>query len=291
MIQVLQFEQKDNKPRLIGFNELTMEEGIVKDGNIVDTDAFNAILKKLFSEAQPNAIKVKELYVTIPYNLLYTFVEDFSHHSKQKSMEIAMTAKVKDHSPVLLSELSVDYASVNKGHTVSYAAYASPKKWQERLLKAVTKEGVDTIEFVPEPIANMALTGEYITDDFALFSCHNEQVSLSVFHNGLLYDTFYLGGFKSATKVNCTACYNAFKRSQRNFTTQFKKEFIQLFFSGFNKGQTKIIKNYFGEQKNPLQFINGTKSKLNEFLPYETEKAILFGLFNLISSRFVDVSG
>lgn len=205
VLQILQFEEDNHVYKLTGFNEVSLEDDIVREGNIIDMNAFKPLLAELFSEAKPQVINAKKLYVNIPYNLLYSFVGDFPNNTKEVFLQKAMTDKLKSHSPVPIEELSLDFASEKHGHEISYAVYASPKKWQERLLRACKKVGVKSIEFVPESVAYMHLIKEPFVEDGALFSCHKSKISLSVLHSGLLYDSFNISDFTQDTPLDCSA--------------------------------------------------------------------------------------
>jgi len=288
-LQLLQYERVNERYKLLGFNEVKLAEGVVKEGSISDMDAFKSSLADLFSNAKPESIKAKTLYVNIPHHLSYSFVHDFPHHLKRESLQKSMMDKVERHSPIPLEELSFDFAMIEKDHMISYAAYAIPKKWQDRLLKACEAVGVKSIEFVPESFAQIALLAEdspaLAGEDFALFSCHRDQVSISIFHSGLLDDSYQIGEFGEDLLVDCSQFLPEFKKAQEEIKAQFGSGLQSIFFAGFNEDQRETIKGQFKPEKASIAFIDGKDSPLSELIPYENLKLILFGLFNYITTR------
>ena len=281
-LTLLQFTGQGEACELLGFNEVELDSGIVENSEIISMDQFQYALSDLFTEAQPNPINATELCTNIPYHLLYTFVEDFSHKSKKSSDEAAMLAKVREHSPIEIEDLSLEYHSREKGHKLSYAAYASPKKWQSRLLKACKKIGVSSINFVPEPLSHIALSPQIDKGDFALFSFHESQVFLSIFHNGLIYDSYFLSDLNDISAETCASCFNEFSNAQEDFYNHFNKKISSLYFVGFDKAHAKMIRDHFENQALPLNFLDGEESPLAKLMPYESKRASLFGLFNVL---------
>lgn len=281
-LTLLQVELDDKGYELIGFNEVELEPGIVQDGKIMSMGQFKDVLVDLFAQAQPHSIKTSELWVNIPFHLLYTFVEDFLHKTKKDSLQKAMLKKVREHSPVPTNELLLSYCSSEKGHKTIFAAYASPKKWQDRLLKACKEVGINTIEYVPEPAAHMALLNEGDEGNFALFSFHEGQIFLSLFYQGLIYDSYFLSNLGGSLDEDCTLCFAEFTKAQEDFLNHFNEEIENLYFVGFKKDHQENIQVYFKEKKIPLIFLNGKSSGLNALMPHESHRASLFGMFNVL---------
>lgn len=281
-ITLLQFKSENGVYELIGFNEISLNEGIVERENIINMEEFKNALSDLFSQAKPEAVKANQLWTNIPYDLLFTFVEDFSHKSKQSLDESVMLNRVKEHSPIPAEELSLQYHSVEKGHNVTCSAYASPKKWEDRLLKACKDFGINSIKFIPEPIAHLSLADEKNDGNFALFSCHEERIFLTLFRNGLIHDSYFLSDLDDPSSLDCEVCFAEFQIAQDEFVNRFSSKLESLYFVGFAKNQITAIKKYFKDQDLPLNFLDGKNSGLNSLMPYEPERASLFGLFNVL---------
>lgn len=285
LLQVLQYERDGNENKLLGFNEVSVKRSVVKEGKILDLDQFKLLLTELFSNAMPEAIKTKKLFVSIPQYLLYSFVDDFPPHVTEEYMNRSLMDKVEKFSPVPVGELSFDYAMTANNHGASYAAYAIPKKWQERLLKACKEVDISSIEFVPEPIAVISLMPNVPVYPFALFFSYQGAVSISIFHNGLLYDSYHLGEFGENLLVDCSKCLSEFEQAQKELELKFESNLEKVFFAGFDSNQIKLIKKQFSGKKVSLEFIDGQASSLEKLMPFEASRLILFGLFNFVTRR------
>ena len=286
MLRLLQFKKKVTGFELMGFNEVFLEPDLVHQGKIADMGAFKTSLHELFEESQPYPVKAGNLYVNIPDNLVYSFVKDFPHHAVHRSICPLMMDSARKHLPVPFEDLHPEFASVTTDHKVSYALYASPKKWRERLSKACKEFGVKSIEFIPESVASVTLAEYEQGEDFALFSGYRGGISLSLFHNGLLYDSYYFGDFENELPADCSAdCMSEFERAQADFEETFGRDFDRLIFIGFESAHEKKIGKLFEKRGYDLNFIGSEHSDLNALIPYEKGRTVLFGLFNYLMKR------
>ncbi len=282
-LQVLQFDLKNGDLTMVAFNELSLIQGTMNKGEIISMDDFKSVLTELFAQAQPKAIRTKKLYMNIPYHLLYTFVEDFSHKASESSLKESILATVGGHCPISIDDLILDFAMTEKEHKISYAAYAFPKKWQQRLIKVCKELGIDSIEFIPEPISHLALNEVSVLEDAALFSSHKEKIYLSLFRNGLLYDSYLLGQFDDNGLMNCDVCLAEFDKAQRAFADQFESEMKSLYFIGFTDENQKNIEKSFKSADNSVIFIDAKHAALSKLIPYEFDKTTLFGIFDVVT--------
>lgn len=281
--QVLQFNRHDNTVDLAGYNEIMLAKGIVVEGNIIDMDAFQFTLTELFSQAKPNSVKGGKLFVNIPHYQLYTFVEDFSSGTKEPFLKESLMTMVKQHSPIPLEELTLEFASAQKGKKLSYAAYGSPVRWQNRLLKACREVGITAIEFVPEPICHKALFPESAEDDLVLFSNQGGRVFLSVFHNGLIYDSYFLTELAEGRPIDCSECFGTVKKTRADFTNHFGSPLSAMSFVGFDEIQKKSIEDHYKTEKNVLSFLDPKHTDgIGKLIPFESKRSTLFGLLHLL---------
>ena len=283
MLQLLQYSYEDGRYSLVGFNEVLLNGCVSKESSILDMEAFKVSISELFLNAEPQPVKAGRLFINVPHNLLYSFVYDFFHHFKEDSLQKLMMSNIEKVSPVSVDELSFNYVMTDKGHTFSYAAYAVLKKWQDRLLTALKEVGVKSIEFIPEPVAEISLFGEAVLNDFALFSYFRGQIFISVFHNGLLYDSYSLGTFVEDLSADCSGCLREFDRTTKEMESQFGTKLNNVYFIGFTDNQFQFIEKQFESRSESIAFIRSENSVLNDILPYTNDKLILFGLFNYVT--------
>ena len=281
-IEVLQFERKDNHLKLLGHNELALNEGVVKEGQILNMEIFKQVLVNLFAQAKPNPIKVNKLYLNIPFQLLYTFVEDFAHKQHEEAMRLSVMNTIKGHFPISVDNLVLDFAFAEKNHKISAGVFASPKKWRDRLRRACKEIGVSELEFVPEPLCHSALLGEQSDADLAIFSLYKNQVYLTLFRNGLIYDSYLASHLEADTSSTCLDCHSEFRKAQKDFEVRFGVTLKNLYFLGFDKSLEKNIRENFDSKNESLNFPEVQKNSLSEFVPPDPTKITLFGLFSIV---------
>lgn len=284
-LQLFQFERSRNGFKMLGFNEVSLIEGLVRDGEILNMDAFKDILVGLFSEATPRAIQTKNLHVNVPFELLYTFVQDSSYKSNEDALRTSIMETVRGHFPIDIGDLVLDFDSLKKDRHVSYAVYGSPKKWRERFMKVCKEVGISSVDFIPEPICQMALHEDLMQEDAALFSHHRGEIFISLFHNGLLYDSYLVGEATEDQQTNFSRYRSEFNVAQQDFMGRFNVPIKTIFFVGFEKDQKGVVRKLFDSVSEPLVFLEPKNSKLGQMIPYEIDKSTLFGLFNMLVSE------
>jgi hypothetical protein len=284
-LQLVHCRYENDHYEMVGFNEVFLDKDVFKEGNIIDMEAFKLSLSDLFLNAEPESVKTKKIFINIPNSLLYPFVYDFPHHFKGTVLREMLMDNIAKSSPVPTEELTFSYDMSKKGHVVSCSAYAVLKKWQDRLYAAFKGVGVRSIEFVPEPVVQVSLLNKLVMDDFALFSHFRGQISISVFHNGLLYDSYSLGNFVEDLSMNCPGCLREFEKTTKEMEVKFGSKLRKIYFAGFSKEQCRFIEGRFEKRDESIDFVDCRDSVLNKILPYANDKLILFGLFNYATKR------
>lgn len=280
-LQVLSFESGPGN-KLLSFNEIELDQGLIRNGNITDMDHFIEQLKALFFNAKPHPVKAQKLFVNIPHHMLFSFVDDFSHRAKEESFKKAMRDIVIKHSPVPIDELALCFDSSEQDHVTSYAAYAAPKHWEDRLLHACRAVGAGSIEFVPEPLAYISFLGAKTHEDCIFVACHRKTISFSVFHNGLIYDSYQVASCDDDGKPDFSRLLGEYEKTEKDFISHFDSQLESLYFIGFDEDHRALIEDNFSEKGLAIEFVNTKDSKLASLISYEPSRLILFGLFNYV---------
>ena len=235
-VQVAHVDFQTKEPRLIAFNELPFSDDIFRKGEILDISGFQKLINKLFSEAQPSAVKTREVFVNISFNMLFPFVMDFSKKLSQKEISARMMEYITDHSPVNPQDVSFYFSSKKTRSTLTSGALAIPLRWEDRFKKAFHKIGVPLVHFIPESYALSSLLSKRPEVDFIFISYYDQSIFCSVFHNTLLYDTFILSSpVSDPEKIDCESCFSDLKTAQANFYSAFQKDINHFYFVNFGE--------------------------------------------------------
>jgi hypothetical protein len=245
-IMAAQVSIENGSPKLIGFNQVEIESGIIREGKIYDPAVFQELVTKLFKEAQPNAIKTKTALVNIPFELTYPFLKNYSSKTTKEIAKDSMYDYVEKNSPILLKDLSIHEKTYSNAH-FTYGVIGVPKAWEDRMSKILKNVGIKECEFIPEPYLRTSLIKKDLADNFTLFSFHENRVYVSLFHNKVLYDSYFLKFQMSEDgQLNCPSCFQEFLLSKENVSVNGRDENGLTGFMNVTIGKQKeVMKCYF----------------------------------------------
>ena len=285
-VMAAQLSFKNDQPELIGFNQAEIKEEIMKEGKIYNPDAFQELLKKLLKEAEPSPIKSKSALINIPFELIYPFLKDYSSKMTKDIARDSMYDFVEKNSPVPFDGLSIHEKTYSNDY-FTYGVVGVTKSWEEKIAKICKNIGIKNCDFIPEPYLRILLSKQDLPDNFALLSFNEDRVFVSLFHNKILYDSYFFKFSMSEDgQLNCPVCFKEFLISREGFENQFKKDITNVFFVGFPKDFQKHIGDYIKSKGLKYNFINADES--NHYNLYKTDHDLitLLGLTeNLLQNK------
>lgn len=109
-IEVVELLKSSGKIKLVNSARVQLESGVVERGRIKNAEKLSAVIKKLFSDAKPQVIRLKELVFSLPESQVYTHT--FSLQGK----------KFKDHEldSLVLKEIQTNIPLEEKDTLFSY---------------------------------------------------------------------------------------------------------------------------------------------------------------------------
>ena len=284
-LEAVQFTQSDGRFELVGLNRISLEKGVIERGAIKHETAFQQSVQTLFSEAVPQPIKAKHLYINIPFSQVYPFIKTFPHHSKEEYRKSGLMELVEGEVPFNLDELEVDYDQKENTKEFVYQVCAYSKTWCRAIHEACSEMGFEEFHFIPEPVAQMVLSDESETDHYALFSWQEGSTTLSLFYNGLLYDTFVLKTVLEKDSQEANGLLSESQKVFENFEMNMKESVGHCYFAGFPSTTKKVLKDTF-EDHYPTTYLKESEHTLSSIIPVDNYSTTLVGLaLNLLKKN------
>ncbi|MBN1258339.1 hypothetical protein JXA05_01130 [Candidatus Peregrinibacteria bacterium] len=270
----IQVAQMDPKGRLLGFNETSLEKGVVVEGDIKEPDSFRETLGALLKGAHPHPIGTGRLAVNVPFRRLYPFVRDFSGSIPDATLKAEMDDHIRENCPLPPEELSFAYEKKSS----SFGAVGMPRIFKGAVEKIAADLGIGPVELVPDPYARIALFPEAPAGDFALFSQEGQKVSISLFRNGLLYDSFSPEGAIDANNSHYSGYHKISEETKQDFEARFGHPFHMFYFIGFPKALQAKVRRVFTDPEDKLVFVDGKKSPFSGLFDAQYDQMTLAGL-------------
>ncbi|MBN2087197.1 hypothetical protein JW758_02515 [Candidatus Peregrinibacteria bacterium] len=283
----VQLGNKKGKFVVSGYNEIELDGSVMKEGAIWDTNSFQEVLIKLFKEAKPNSIKTDTIYINIPFEVIYPFLKDFSGNTTEEIAERSIDDIINNNSPIPLSDLSL-HTKFHKNHIFTYGVIAVPKHWENQLLEVCKNVGIKNCKFIPEPYIRTTFKTDDDVNDFTLFSFHKDRVFVSIFHNKILYDSYFLMLSLLEGKPNCPVCFKEFLTGKDDLKNKFSIDIKDVYFIGFPREFHNHIGAFLDSQDLNCNFIDETQSTFNKLFKTELNRATLIGLLQYVLSKKID---
>jgi hypothetical protein len=191
-LEVLQLRKSGGQMHLMSFNRAVLPAGVVENGMIVNESAFQKALLQLAESAKPQPLSTQKMTVAVPFGQLFSFIKKGNSRSDAEASKKLLTEEIRKESPVSPEEMSLQFYSDSQGHKFTYGAIAWLRSWESAVREALGEIGVQSIEFIPEPLAQWAIAESPSAGNFALGSWQDDKLFLSLFYHNLLYDSFLL---------------------------------------------------------------------------------------------------
>ncbi len=285
-LEGLQFKQNGGKIELVGINKVALEEGVVEHGAIKNESGFQSAVSQLFSDAQPQPIKAKHLYINIPFEQIYPFVQTFSTHSKEEHMKNSLMSLVESQAPFQEDELMVDFDKTESSKRISYCALVYPKNWKRTVHESCTEMGFEELHFIPESVAQLSLAQPIETDHYALLSWQDGRIFFSLFFDSLLFDSFALKSAFDQNHKDPALLVDECKKAIEDFEDSFKKSIQQYYFASFPSSLRAPLQKVADNENWNDVFLKETENQISQIIPEENYSTTLVGMaFRLLKKN------
>jgi len=161
LVQFVELKKSGKKVALETYNRLTIPEGYIQDGEIKKEAELKELLKKLFSEANPSPVKVKELALILPTQITFVHIFSFPANLTLADLRKLIPVEAENILPYSAEEVYWDFTVLEKqkddGQSVLFAA--TPKVRADQYLKIFNELGLSPVLFgiQPEALQNALL--------------------------------------------------------------------------------------------------------------------------------------
>jgi hypothetical protein len=263
-------------PNLLGLNKIGFSKGMVENGEVKTHSQVQNILKDLFAGAEPQPISTGKMYVAIPFDQLYPFIRVFSKSVDEGRLKSDMDEALFSEIPFPREEVDVIGDTKIEGAKLIASAVAVPKNWKSGIKHILAESGFIDLEFIPEPYAQISLSGISDPGNTILFSFVGSRIYVSVFYAGFLYDSYLCKNGESAG-----ALLTEYQNVNKDFKNSFSKNIENICFADAPNKIAGQIQKIFSKEEANIIFIRPENRFFADFLDsgYSTSLA---GLANKV---------
>ena len=130
-------KQNDDKFLAEAFGYITIGEGIIENGRIIDTGKLSNALKEVFEKTQPKPIMPKKIFLAIPESKTFINIYKVNNDLTGKDLEAKVKLLAAESIPFNPSDLYFDFKEIyedKKAKKREIFYVASPKKIIDKYL-------------------------------------------------------------------------------------------------------------------------------------------------------------
>lgn len=187
-IRAVELKGTRKKPVIAALGSISIPEGIVRDGRILDIDKFNVYLQKLMEE---NGFKAREVVIGVNNQDVIVRFATFPKVPQDKIRNM-IRFQAQDYIPIPLEELQLDYVVLGEdgndaGASLNVLLVGARKKMLNDFIEAVSKSNLTITEIDSTMLAlGRAALLESNDGNFALIAFNNDIGNIMIFKNGFL---------------------------------------------------------------------------------------------------------
>jgi len=148
-IKVLALSKQNNDKFLAeAFGYITIGEGIVENGRILDTEKLSSALKEIFEKTQLKPITPKKVFLAIPESKTFINIYKVNSDLTGKDIEAKVRILAAESMPFNPNDLYFDFKEIyedKKAKKRGILYVASPKEIIDRYLESFHKIGIKTV--------------------------------------------------------------------------------------------------------------------------------------------------
>ncbi|NLU51941.1 MAG: pilus assembly protein PilM [Clostridiaceae bacterium] len=187
-IRAVELKGTRKKPVIAALGSISIPEGIVRDGRILDIDKFNVYLQKLIEQ---NGFKAREVVIGVNNQDVIVRFATFPKVPQDKIRNM-IRFQAQDYIPIPLEELQLDYVVLGEegndsGAGLNVLLVGARKKMLNDFIEAVSKSNLTITEIDSTMLAlGRAALLESNDGNFALITFNNDIGNIMIFNNGFL---------------------------------------------------------------------------------------------------------
>ncbi len=214
---------KQNGDKLLAeaFGYITIEEGIVENGRIVNAKKFSNALKEVFEKAQPKPIIPKKIFLAIPESRTFINIYKVSSNLTDKDLKHKIRVLAAESIPFNPSDLYFDFKEIyydKKSEKKKILYVASPKEIIDSYLNSFREIGAKTIivDIESASLARALIKKEDKQESILILDMGARTTNTSIIDRGEICSSasFPFGG-NHLTKVIATDLKLSFEEADR----------------------------------------------------------------------------
>lgn len=144
-VRVLQLQPGRQKPKIVGYGEITFEPSAIDNGVIVKPEELAKAIQHLFSHSLVGDITTNRVAISLPISRAYTRSIELPQLS-EKELSQAIRTEVEQYIPAAADSLYIDYSSVQTAKD-KWATFivAMPKRIVDSYLTLCRLLGLETV--------------------------------------------------------------------------------------------------------------------------------------------------
>jgi len=221
-IKVLSLNRQNNgKLSAEAFGYISIGEGVIENGRILDIEKFSSALKEIFEKTQPKPITPKKIFLAVPESKTFINIYKVSADLMGKDLENKIRTLAAESIPFNPNDLYFDFKEIyydKKTKRKGILYIASPKETIERYLNSFYKIGVKTVivDIESASLARALIKKENKQESILILDMGARTTNMSIIDKGeiRLSASFPFGG-NHLTKAIATNLKLSFEEADR----------------------------------------------------------------------------
>ncbi len=213
--------QKNDKLSAEAFGYITIGEGIVENGRIIDSEKLSNALKEIFEKIQPKPIMPKKIFLAIPESKTFINIYKVNSNLTGKDLEHKIRVLAAESMPFNPNDLYFDFKKIyedKKTKRKGILYVASPKEIIDRYLDSFHEIGIKTIviDIESASLARALIKKEDKQENILILDMGARTTNMSIVDRGeiCLSASFPFGG-NHLTKAIATNLKLSFEEADR----------------------------------------------------------------------------
>jgi len=213
--------QKNDKLSAEAFGYITIEEGIIENGRIIDSEKLSNSLKEIFEKIRPKPITPKKIFLAIPESKTFINIYKVNSNLTGKDLENKIRVLAAESMPFNPNDLYFDFKKIyedKKTKRKGILYIASPKEIIDRYLDSFHEIGIKTIviDIESASLARALIKKEDKQENILILDMGARTTNMSIVDRGeiCLSASFPFGG-NHLTKAIATNLKLSFEEADR----------------------------------------------------------------------------
>ena len=189
-LQAVQLSDGNGQPKIETVSEISINPGVIKNGEILDKKPLSEAIKKLLQQAKPSAINQKECLFTFPENQSFEYVFYLSKDLWGENLKQELEKKISLTFPLTLAEISYDFVTYVFNTIQVVFVVMVKKNILQNYIEILKDAGLKPLKVEPESLSLLRNLVNFEMDQKSiLIHFGNDELTWFLLFNGLVFDS------------------------------------------------------------------------------------------------------